>query len=201
MRNLSQSALAAIVIMAAVSLFDVEQLRTLFAIRKTEFALAVIGAAGVAVFGVLEGIVIAVVLSIVQFFARFWRPYSAVLGKPEGVEGYHDITRYPDAERIPGLLIVRWDAPIFFANTNLFRQMVEDRIAAEAVKPNFVLIAAYSITDVDTTAAEMLTDLDNDLNADNIHLAFAAMKDPVRDRIIQYGLLETIETTPFFPHG
>ena len=199
MRNLSQSALAAIVIMAAVSLFDLEQLRKLFAMRRPEFALAVIGAAGVAVFGVLEGIIIAVVLSIIQFFGRFWRPYSAVLGKPEGVEGFHDITRYPDAARIPGLLIVRWDAPIFFANTNLFRQMVEDRIAEESVKPHFVLIAAYSITDVDTTAAEMLTDLDNDLNADNIHLAFAALKDPVRDRIIQYGLLETIEKRHFFP--
>jgi len=199
MRNLSQSALAAIVIMAAVSLFDLEQLRKLFAMRKTEFAMAVICASGVAVFGVLEGIVLALVLSIMQFFARYWRPYSTVLGKPAGVAGYHDITRYPDAALIPGLLIIRWDAPIFFANTNLFREMVEERVAEASVKPHWVLIAAYSITDVDTTAAEMLTDLDNDLNADNIHLAFAALKDPVRDRIIQYGLLETIEKRHFFP--
>ena len=199
MRNLSQSALAAIVIMAAISLFDVKQLGTLFAMRKTEFAMALICASGVAVFGVLEGIVLALVVSIMQFFARFWRPYSTVLGKPEGVAGYHDVTRYPDAELIPGLLIVRWDAPIFFANTNLFREMVHERVAECAVKPHWVLIAAYSITDVDTTAAEMLTDLDNDLNADDIHLVFAGLKDPVRDRIIQYGLLETIKKRHFFP--
>jgi high affinity sulfate transporter 1 len=199
MRNLSQSALAAIVIMAAVSLFDVKQLRTLFAMRRTEFAMALICASGVAIFGVLEGIVLALVVSVMQFFARFWRPYSTVLGKPEGVSGYHDITRYPDAELIPGLLMLRWDAPIFFANTNLFREMVQERIAESAVKPHWVLIAAYSITDVDTTAAEMLTDLDNELNADDVHLVFAGLKDPVRDRIIQYGLLETIKKKHFFP--
>ena len=199
MRNLSQSALAAIVIMAAISLFDIEQLRKLFAMRKTEFALAVICAAGVAFLGVLEGIVLALVLSIMQFFERSWRPYSTVLGNPEGVPGYHDITRYPDAELIPGLLMIRWDAPLFFANSNLFREMIHRRVAEASVKPIWVLIAAYPINDVDTTAAEMLTDLDKDLNADNIHLVFAGLKDPVRDRIIRYGLLETIKQRHFFP--
>jgi high affinity sulfate transporter 1 len=199
MRNLSQSALAAIVIMAAISLFDLEQLGKLFAMRKTEFAMAVICAAGVAVFGVLEGIVLALVLSIMQFFARLWRPYSTILGKPEGVPGYHDITRYPDAALIPRLLIIRWDAPLFFANSNLFREMVQQRVSEADDKPHWVLIAAYSITDVDTTAAEMLTDLDRNLNEDDIHLVFAGLKDRVRDRIIRYGLLETIKGRHFFP--
>ena len=199
MRNLPQSALAAIVISAAISLFDLAQLRRLFAMRKTEFSLAVICAFGVAVFGVLGGIVLAVVLSILQFFERAWRPYSAVLGMPEGVPGYHDITRYPDAAQIPGLLIVRWDAPLFFANTNLFREMLHRRIGEAPVRPDWVLIAAEPITDVDTTAAEMLVDLDEDLNARNIHLIFAELKDPVKDNIIRYGLLETIERRHFFP--
>ena len=199
MRNLSQSALAAIVIMAAISLFDLDQLRKLFAMRKTEFAMAVICAAGVAFLGVLEGIVLALVLSVMQFFERSWRPYSTVLGNPEGVPGYHDITRYPDAELIPGLLMIRWDAPLFFANSNLFREMVHQRVAEASVKPHWVLIAADPITDVDTTAAEMLTDLDKELNVDDIHLVFAGLKDRVRDRIIRYGLLETLKQRHFFP--
>ena len=199
MRNLPQSALAAIVITAAISLFDLAQLRRLFAMRRPEFALALICAGGVALFGVLGGIVFAVVLSIFQFFERAWRPYSAVLGLPEGVPGYHDITRYPDAALIPGLLIIRWDAPLFFANTNIFREMVQRRIAEAPDRPDWVLIAAEPITDVDTTAAEMLADLDEDLNAHHIHLVFAELKDPVKDRMILYGLLETIERRHFYP--
>jgi high affinity sulfate transporter 1 len=199
MSNLPQSALAAIVITAAISLFDLGQLRRLFAMRKTEFTLALICAAGVALFGVLWGIVLAVGLSILQFFERAWRPYSTILGMPEGVPGYHDITRYPDAAQIAGLLIIRWDAPLFFANTNLFREMLQRRIAEAPARPDWVLIAAEPITDVDTTAAEMLADLDEDLNARDIHLIFAELKDPVTDRIIRYGLLETIERRHFFP--
>ena len=198
MKNLPQPALAAIVIMAAVSLFDVAQLRRLFQMRRSEFALAVICAAGVAVLGVLWGIVLAMGLSVMQFFIRYWRPYSTVLGNPEGVSGYHDISRYPEAVQIPGLLMIRWDAPIFFANSNLFREMVQQRISEAEVLPEFVLISAEPISDIDTTAAEMLIDLDNDLNAHGIHLAFARLKDPVKDLIVRYGLLETIEKKHFF---
>jgi len=135
----------------------------------------------------------------VQFFERAWRPYSTVLGSPEGVPGYHDITRYPEAVLIPGLLIIRWDAPLFFANTNLFREMVHRRVAEAPDRPDWVLIAAEPITDVDTTAAEMLVVLDEDLNAHNIHLVFAELKDPVKDNIIRYGLLESIDRQHFFP--
>jgi high affinity sulfate transporter 1 len=199
MRNLPQSALAAIVITAAISLFDLAQLRRLFAMRRAEFALALTCTLGVAVFGVLGGIVLAVGLSIMQFFERAWRPYSTVLGMPEGVPGYHDITRYPDAALIPGLLIIRWDAPLFFANTNIFREMLQRRVAEAHDRPDWVLIAAEPITDIDTTAAEMLVALDEDLNARSIHLVFAELKDPVKDRAIRYGLLETIEHKHFFP--
>jgi len=198
MRNLPQPALAAIVIMAAVSLFDVAQLRRLYQMRRKEFALAVACACGVAILGVLWGIIVAMALSIFQFFVRYWQPYSTVLGKPAGVSGYHDITRYPEAGLIPGLLMIRWDAPIFFANANLFREMVQQRISEAEVTPKFVLISAEPISDIDTTAAEMLIDLDNDLNAHGIHLGFARLKDPVKDLITRYGLLETIEEKHFF---
>jgi high affinity sulfate transporter 1 len=199
MRNLPQPALAALVISAGISLFDIAELRRLLAMRRGEFTLAVACALGVALAGVLPGIVIAVTIAILQFVVRAWRPYSAVLGKPPGVAGYHDITRYPDAELIPGLLILRWDAPLFFANANLFRDMVRQRLAETRPTPRFVLLAAEAITDVDTTAAEVLADLDEELNSDDVHLAFAELKDPVKDTMERYGLLETIDRRRFFP--
>lgn len=198
-RNMPQSALAAIVIAASISLFDVAGLRHFWVIRKSEFALAVVCILGVVLVGVLEGIVIAVVLSVLQFFERSWRPYAAVLGKPEGLEGYHDIARYPDAKRIPGLLMIRWDAPLFFANANLFRKLVRDLVASTEPTPYWVLVAAEPVTDVDTTAADMLVELDLELNAAGIHLILAELKDPVKDKIERYGLYETIDRRHFYP--
>jgi high affinity sulfate transporter 1 len=123
-KNMPQSALAAIIITASISLFDVGELRHLWSVRKNEFVLAIASILGVALVGVLEGIVIAVVISIFQFFERAWRPSAAVLGKPEDIPGYHDITRYPSARQIPGLLMIRWDAPFIFANANIFRKKI-----------------------------------------------------------------------------
>ena len=167
--------------------------------RKSEFFLAVICALGVIMVGVLEGIVIAVVVSILQFFERSWRPYTAVLGSPESIDGYHDITRHPNATLIDELIMLRWDAPLFFANANIFRKVVRDKVAQAEEKPFWVLVAAEPVTDVDTTAAEMLIDLDLELNESGIHLAFAEVKDPVKDKMIQYGLLETIDSRHFYP--
>ena len=154
---------------------------------------------GVALVGVLEGILIAVILSIVQIFIGVWHPHSAVLGKPEGVPGYHDLKRYPDASRIPGLLMMRWDAPLFFANANLFRNLVRNLVAQTEPTPVWVLVAAEPITDVDTTAADMLVDLDLELNAVGIHLILAELKDPVKDKIERYGLYEAIDRRHFYP--
>ena len=198
-RNLPQPALAAIIITAAISLFDMQALRHLWQVRRSEFMLAVVCALGVILIGVLQGIVIAVFVAILQFFERFWRPYSAVLGDPDGVPGYHDIERYPDAKQIPGLLIIRWDAPLFFANANIFRKRVRDLVAASDPKPFWVLVAAEPVSDIDVTAADVLVDLDLELNAEGIHLVFAEVKDPVKDKIIAYGLLDTIDSRHFYP--
>jgi high affinity sulfate transporter 1 len=199
MRNLPQPALAALVIAAGISLFDVAELRRLFAMRRSEFALAVVCALGVALVGVLAGIVLAVGLAILQFFTRAWRPYAAELGRPPGVAGFHDLTRYPDAARIPGLLVLRWDAPLFFANAGMFRDLVRRRVGEATPTPRWVLLAAEPITDVDTTAADVLVALDEELNARGVHLVFAGLKDPVKDKLVRYGLLETIESRHFFP--
>ena len=192
-RNLPQPALAAIVIVASISLFDLPALRHLWDVRKSEFLLAVICILGVGLVGVLEGIVIAVAVAIFQIFEAAWRPHSAVLGKPEGISGFHDLERYPDAQLTPGLLMIRWDAPLIFANANLFRNFVRRQVAQTESTPFWVLVAAEPITDVDTTAADMLVDLDEELNAAGIHLILAELKDPVRDKIERYGIYDTID--------
>ena len=194
-----QPVLAAVVIAASISLFDSAALWHFWVTRKSEFALAVVSILGVAFVGVLEGIVIAVVISVFQVFERAWRPYHAVLGQVEQLPGYHDTKRYPAAQQIPGLIILRWDAPLFFANANIFRDLVRKLVAEAAPKPRWVLITAEPVTDVDTTAAEMLEDLDLELNAANIHLAFAEVKDPVKEKIVRYGLLEIIAKQHFYP--
>ena len=197
-KNLPQSALAAIVIVASISLFDTVELKHLWRVQKSEFILAVICILGVALIGVLEGIVIAVIISILQFFQRSWQPYSAVLGKPKGVPGYHDLKRYPDAVQTPGLVMFRWDAPIFFANANLFRNRIRELVSQSDPTPFWVMIAAEPVTDVDTTAAEILVDLDEELNDAGIHLIFAELKDPVRDKVERYGLYDTIDHRHFY---
>ena len=193
-----QPVLAAVVIAASLSLFDLAELRRLAHVRRTEFLLAVACGLGVAVIGVLQGIVLAVVLSAVYIFQQAWSPYSAVLAKPSGVAGYHDLERFPDAQEVPGLLIVRWSAPLFFANANLFRDRIRALVQAESSVPGWVLVAAAPIVDIDTTAGTMLADLDRELNAAGTHLAFAELQDRVRDRIVRYGLLETIDEGHFY---
>jgi len=197
--NLPMSVLAAIVIVASISLLDLVALRHLWADQRSEFAVAMICVLGVALVGVLEGILIAVGVSILQIFVRAWRPHSAVLGKTHDVAGYHDTKRYPDAILIPGLLMIRWDAPLFFANANLFHRLVVDQIGQTEPTPKWVLVAAEPITDVDITAADMLVDLDLELNERGIHLVLAELKDPVKEKIERYGLYDTIDRRHFYP--
>ena len=197
-RNLPNPALAAIVITAALSLADVPGTARLWQQRRTEFALSVAAFAGVALLGVLPGIAIAIALSILNVFRRAWWPYQTVLGRVAGLPGYHDIHSYPQAERLPGLVIYRFDAPLIFANAKTFRDAVR-RLARSDPAPEWIVIAAEPMTDVDTTAAEVLTELDEGLNAEGISLVFAEMKDPVRRKIERYGLSRTIDPRHFYP--
>jgi high affinity sulfate transporter 1 len=198
-QDLPNSALAAILIVAGISLFDVEELSRLWAVRRSEFVWAAAGALGVVFVGVLQGILIAVVISMLQSFLRAWRPHWAVLGEPANVPGYHDLRRHPDAKLVPGLLILRWDAALFFANASLFRAIVRQQIAAARPTPRWVVVAAEPVNDLDSTGAEMLQELDLELNGRGQHLVFAELKDPVKDRLIRYGLLDTIDARHFYP--
>ena len=95
--------------------------------------------------------------------------------------------------QIPGLLIIRWSAPLFFANANQFRDRIRELVKTTDPAPRWVLVAAEPITDIDTTAGTMLADLDAELNAAGIHLAFAELQSSVRDSIVRYGLLSMID--------
>jgi high affinity sulfate transporter 1 len=197
-RNLPQPALAAVVITASLSLADIPGTARLWRQRKAEFLLSVAAFLGVALLGVLPGIAIAVGLSILNVFRRAWWPYDTELGRVEGLAGYHDVHSYPDAQQVPGLAIYRFDAPLFFANVKTFRDQVR-RLAAADPPPRWIVIAAEPVTDVDTTAADVLTDLDEALNERGISLVFAELKDPVRAKIERYGLTRTIDPAHFFP--
>ncbi|NMH93122.1 sulfate permease [Pseudonocardia bannensis] len=198
LRDLPQPTLAAVVIAASISLADLPATVRLFRVRRTEFALSVGAFLGVVLLGVLAGIAVAVALSVLNVFRRAWWPYQTVLGRVQGLPGYHDVRSYPEAERLPGCVIVRFDAPLFFANARTFRERLEERAAADPA-PRWIVVAAEPITDVDTTAADMLHELDVALNARGVHLVFAEMKDPVRRKIDRYELIRTIDPAHFFP--
>ncbi|WP_326653976.1 SulP family inorganic anion transporter [Streptomyces sp. NBC_01750] len=197
-RNLPQPALAAVVITASLSLADVPGAVRLWRQRRTEFLLCFAAFVGVTLLGVLLGIAIAVALSVLNVFRRAWWPYNTVLGRVQDLEGYHDVRSYPQAEQLPGLAIYRFDAPLIFANARAFRDEIL-RLADADPRPSWIVVAAEPMTDVDTTAADVLTELDETLNADHVHLVFAELKDPVRRKIERYGLTRTIDPRHFFP--
>jgi high affinity sulfate transporter 1 len=197
-RNLPQPALAAVVITASLSLADIPGTVRLWRQRRAEFLLSIAAFLGVVLLGVLPGIAIAVGLSILNVFRRAWWPYDTELGRVEGLEGYHDVHSYPQAEHLPGLVIYRFDGPLFFANATTFRDEVR-KLAKADPPPTWILIAAEPMTDVDTTASDVLEELDEALNARGISLVFAELKDPVRRKIERYGLTRTINPHHFFP--
>ncbi|AJY39651.1 STAS domain-containing protein [Burkholderia humptydooensis] len=192
-------ALAAVVVYAAYGLVDVRAIVRLYRVRRGECAVSVLCFAGVVLLGVVPGILLAVGLSLLSFVWRAWHPYDAVLGHVEGMHGYHDVSRHPDARRMPGLVAFRWDAPLFHANAAIFRDHVRDAIAEARAPVRCVVIAAEPITDVDVTAADMLATLRDELAARRIALVFAEMKGPVKDRLRTYGLFDKIGADHFFP--
>jgi high affinity sulfate transporter 1 len=196
---LPQSALAAVVISAAIGLIALPAWQRLWAWRRSEFLVGLVTLLGVLLIGVVEGILIAAMLSVLAFLRRAWRPHDAVLGRATGVKGYHDLTFYPDARRIPGLTMYRFDAALSFFNAEAFRERVLEIVSDPDEEARWLVVAAEPITDVDTTAAEQLGMLLDELEARSITFAFAQLKDPVKARLDRYGLVERIGRERFFP--
>ena len=197
LRNLPVASLAAVVIASAVGLIEVADLRRIWRIQRWEFWLSIGCLLGVALFGAIPGIGLAIVVAVIEFLWDGWRPHSAVLGRVDGLKGYHDITRYPGARVVPGLVLFRWDAPLFFANAELFRQRVLDVVATSPTPVRWVVVGAEPITSVDVTSADVLVELDATLRAAGITLCFAEMKDPVKDKLKRFGLLEALGEARF----
>ncbi len=198
LKNLPAAALAAVVITAALSIFDMPALFRLYRLSRGEFVLSLICFIAVVLLGVIQGIFIAVGVALLKLVWQAWRPYAAVLGRVQGVKGYHDITRYPEAKRIPGLVLFRWDAPLFFANAEAFRDKVLAAVAESPTAPRWVVVAAEPVTDVDVTAADVLAELDHELTQEGIEFCFAEMRDPAKDRLKRYGLFSQVGAERFF---
>jgi MFS superfamily sulfate permease-like transporter len=198
LRDLPGAALAAVVIASAIGLIEVADLRRIYRIQQWEFWLSMACFAGVVLLGAVPGIALAIVIAVIEFLWDGWRPYSAVLGRVDGVKGYHDITRYPDARRIPGLVLLRWDAPLFFANAEHFHDSVLAAAASSPTPVRWIVVAAEPVTSVDVTAADMIAELDDKLAASGIELCFAEMKDRVKDKLKRFGLFNRFGEKGFF---
>jgi high affinity sulfate transporter 1 len=199
LEHLPNAALAAVVIAAAIGLIEVADLKRIYRIQQWEFWLSIVCFVGVAVLGVIPGIGLAIAIAIIEFLWDGWRPHSAVLGRAYGVKGYHDITRYPHARRVPGLVLFRWDAPLFFANAELFKERVLDAAAQSPTSVSWLVVAAEPVTSVDVTAGDMMAELNEALQAMGIKFCFAELKDPVKDKLKRFGLLAKLGEHCFFP--
>jgi MFS superfamily sulfate permease-like transporter len=180
-------------------LIEVTDLRRIYRIQRWEFWLSMVCFAGVATLGAVPGIGIAIVIAVLEFLWDGWRPHSAVLGRVERLKGYHDVMRYPQARRIPGLVLFRWDAPLFFANAELFGERVRAAVVASPTPVRCVVVAAEPVTSVDVTAADILEELVQALQAEGVDLRFAEMKDPVKDKLKRFGLFARFGAETFYP--
>ncbi len=196
--SLPTTALAAVVIVSALGLFEIRDLRRLYRIQPWEFWLSLACFLGVAVLGPIPGMMIAIAIALAEFIWDAWRPHYAILARADGVKGYHDVTRYPNARRIPGLVLFRWDAPLFFANAEMFRTVVMNALDESPTPVRWLVVAAEPVTSIDITAVDMLNELDDTLQEAGIELAFAEMKDPVKDKLKRFGVFEKLGRELFF---
>jgi len=199
LQQLPYAALAAVVIASVIGLIEWRDLARIRRVQAWEFWLSIGCTVGVLLLGAIQGIVLAVIVALIEFLWNGWRPHSAVLGKVEGVDGWHDIARHPEATRIDGLVLLRWDAPLFFANAEWFERVVHATLAASPTPVRWLVVTAEPVTNVDITAADMLCELDADLQAQGIELCFAEMKGPVKDRLKRFGLMAHFGQQTFYP--
>jgi sulfate permease, SulP family len=191
-RNLPNAALGAVIILTAIRLVDLRELRRLWRVRRSDFALALITFAGVLVFGVLGGIGVGVLASLLEVMRRAVLPHTAVLGMVAGTATYRDIEQYVDAETLPGLVVYRFDAPVFFANADVFRDQIRELVRDAKVPVREVIVNAEGINDLDTTGIQMLERLLDDLEDQDVHLSWARVRTPLRNLMRSTGLEQRI---------
>ena len=192
-----EAALAAVVVYAGLRLIDVREFVRIARYRRTELAIALATTTGVLVLGVLQGVLVAVSLSLVDVLRRVARPHDAVEGLVPDLAGMHDVDDYDTAEVVPGLLVYRYDAPLFFANAENFLTRVRESVVA--YDPEWVLLNAEAIGEVDLTGADALETLRAELADKGIVLALARLKQDPRDVLQPSGVLDRIGADHIFP--
>nr|MDJ0981619.1 SulP family inorganic anion transporter [Kiloniellales bacterium] len=196
--NLPHATLGAIVIHAMLGLVDFGYLKRLRGISPQEFALAMTAFAGELIFGVLQGIGIGVILSIIALIYRASYPSTAVLGQIPGQEAYRDVKRHPEAQTLPGLLLFRFDSILFFANANHFADTLKSAVGTAVEPVKAVLVDAETVSAIDTTACDALIKLQSELAEQGIALAFARVRDPVRDVMQRSGVEAAVGAERFY---
>ncbi|RKG51066.1 sulfate permease [Corallococcus sp. AB011P] len=191
--------LGAIVIVAAVYLLEVKPLLRLWRVRPVEAVLAVVTTLGVLFLGILQGILIAVALALVDLIRRAAHPHDAVLGEREGMPGWHDVEGHADAETIPGLVVYRFDAPLFFANARFLREQVRRLVADSRHPVQWFVLDASSVFDLDITAAESLEQVRHELTDEGLVFAVAQARAPMRRTLKRSGLAARIGEDRLFP--
>ena len=203
MAPLPWAALGGVVLYAASKLVSIPEFRRLWSFRRREFVLAVITLVGTVVIGILQGVVLAIAISLLEMLFRLARPHEGVLGRVPGIAGMHDVADYPDARTIPGCMFYRYDAPLFFANVGDLRDRVHKLVAVEnQAYPDspvrwFVLNVEANI-EIDITAADGLRELARELADSGIHLGLARVKNDLYTPLHRAGVIDTIGTDMLF---
>jgi SulP family sulfate permease len=193
------AALGGLVIYAATRLVDVSEFRRLWSFRRREFALAVGAAASVLAFDILYGVIAAIVLSIVELLTRVARPHAAVLGQAPGVAGWHDVDDYPGAEQVPGLLVYRYDSPLFFANADDFRRRVEAAVDSLQPRPRWLLLNMEANVEVDITGLDALDRICRHCDDEGVVVALVRVKHDVLEDLRRHGVADRIGEDRVYP--
>ena len=193
------AALGGLVIYAATRLVDVSEFRRLWSFRRREFALAVGAAASVLAFDILYGVIAAIVLSIVELLTRVARPHAAVLGQAPGVAGWHDVDDYPGAEQVPGLLVYRYDSPLFFANADDFRRRVEAAVDSLEPRPRWLLLNMEANVEVDITGLDALERIRRHCDDEGVIVALVRVKHEVLEDLRRHGVAYRIGEDRVYP--
>ena len=194
-----EPALGGLIVYAATKLISVPAFLRLWQLNRQEWLVAMAAFVGVLALGILVGVLAAVVLSLLQVLARVARPRAAVLGQPEGIPGWHDIADYPDAERIEGLVVFRYDSPLFFANARDFRDRAIAALDASPTRPRWLLLNMESNVTVDSTACDALDDLREECRSRGVVLALVRVKQSVIAVLDRHGVGLRIGADRMYP--
>ena len=196
---LPQTVLAAVIVAAGIGIVDVPAWRALAAIDRVEVAIAGVTMVCVVVFGVLEALIVAVGLSVVDTVRRSARPYDAVLGWVPDIEGYRDVALHPSAHLTPGVVVYRLDDRLFFANAGYVKGRVHEAIRGAPTETSWLVFDAEAMTHVDSTGIDMLLDLAHELEREEITLVVARLRRRLRNDFDAAGLTNAIGRERFYP--